>query len=43
MFLAEHIENEKLEKLKKCEEPLLQDVINRIIETGLVIEQEAYL
>lgn len=42
-YLGEKIEDETLEKLKKCEEPLLQDVISRIIETGLVIEQEAYL
>lgn len=40
---GESIEESTLEKLKKCEEPLLQEVMNRIIETGLVIEQEAYL
>ncbi|QHQ61111.1 DUF2399 domain-containing protein [Anaerocolumna sedimenticola] len=40
---GEAIEERTLKKLKKCREPILQDVIDRIIETGLVIEQEAYL
>ena len=40
---GETIEKGPLEKLKHVEEPLLQEVINRIIETELVIEQEAYL
>lgn len=40
---GESIEECTLEKLKRFEEPLLQNVINRIIETGLIIEQEAYL
>lgn len=40
---SEKITGSCLEKIKKCEEPLLQDVINTIIETGLVIEQEAYI
>lgn len=40
---GEPIEEVKLEKLKKLEEPMLQELINLIIKTGLVIEQEAYL
>lgn len=43
LVYAEPIEESALEKLKKCNEPLLQVVINQIIDTGLVIEQEAYL
>ena len=40
---GEPIEEVTLEKLKRSEEPMLQDLINAIIETGLVIEQEAYI
>lgn len=40
---GESIESGPLEKLKNIEEPLLKEVINRIIETGMVIEQEAFL
>ena len=40
---GEPIEEVTLEKLKRIEEPMLQDLINAIIETGLVIEQEAYI
>jgi hypothetical protein len=40
---GEPIEKGPLEKLKHLKEPLLQTLIDRIIETGLVIEQEAYL
>jgi hypothetical protein len=40
---GEPIEPGPLEKLKRFEEPMLQAVINRMIETRLVIEQEVYL
>ncbi|WP_313134863.1 Wadjet anti-phage system protein JetD domain-containing protein [Anaerocolumna sp.] len=40
---GEPIETATLEKLNKLKEPMLQELINLIIETGLVIEQEAYL
>ena len=40
---AEPIGEQKLEKLKKLEEPLLQPVIDKMIETGLGIEQESFL
>lgn len=40
---GEPIGNGSLEKLTHLEEPLLQPLINRILEIGLVIEQEAYL
>lgn len=40
---GERMEEVTLEKLKRMEEPMLQDLIHVIIETGLVIEQEAYL
>jgi hypothetical protein len=40
---GEPIENGPLEKLKCMGEPLMQDLINRIIDTGIVIEQEVYI
>ncbi|MDF2942342.1 MAG: hypothetical protein K0S01_1200 [Herbinix sp.] len=40
---GEPIESAPLEKLKRIDEPRLQEVINQIIKTGLVIEQEVYL
>ncbi len=40
---GEPIENGPLEKLAHLEEPLLQGLIHRIIETRIVIEQEVYL
>lgn len=43
MSYGEPIENGPLEKLKVIEEPKLQPLIERIIQTGLVIEQEAFL
>jgi len=43
IFYGEPMEPGPLEKLKRFDEPLLQAVINRMIETGLVIEQEVYL
>lgn len=40
---GEPIKKSTLEKLKKVEESQLQELIDRIVETELVIEQEAYL
>lgn len=40
---AEPIEQGPLQKIKNINEPMLQPLIDRIIETGLVIEQEAFL
>lgn len=40
---GEKVDIKTLKKLKKCEEPLLDDVISKIIETGVTIEQEAFL
>jgi hypothetical protein len=40
---GEEIEEGPREKLMNIKELLLQDVIDRILETGFVIEQEAYL
>jgi len=40
---GESIKKSTLEKLKKVDEPLLQELIDRIVETEIVIEQEAYL
>lgn len=40
---AEPLEPETLEKLRRVEEPLLQPLIRRMLETGLGIEQEKFL
>lgn len=40
---GEPIKKSTLEKIKEVKEPLLQELIDRIVETELVIEQEAYL
>lgn len=40
---GEPMEEELIDKLKKCKEPCLSGLIERIIETGMVIEQEVYL
>lgn len=40
---AKPIETQKLEKLKKLKEPLLQPLIDKMTETGLGIEQESFL
>lgn len=40
---AKPIEIQKLEKLKKLKEPLLQPLIDKMTETGLGIEQESFL
>ena len=39
---AEPLEKESLEKLKKIREPLLQPLIDCILETGMGIEQENF-
>lgn len=39
---AEQLEKESLEKLKKIREPLLQPLIDCILETGMGIEQENF-
>lgn len=40
---GEPIEQGPLEKLKNLKDPMLQELIDHIVETGIVIEQEAYL
>ena len=40
---AEPIPAEKLDKLKKTSVPVLQELIDRMIESGLGIEQESFL
>lgn len=40
---SEPMKKVTLEKLKQLKEPLLQDLIDRMLETGRMLEQEAYL
>lgn len=40
---AEPLEKQKLEKIRKLKEPLLQPLIDKIAATGLGIEQESFL
>ncbi len=40
---SETISESCLEKIRKIQEPLLQDTIDFIVETGRVLEQESYL
>ena len=40
---GEKIEDETLEKIRGIEEPCFQPLIQKILETGLGIEQESFL